>query len=230
MNRSVQLIIPAAGLGTRLGRPTPKALVPIAGVPLLVRTLTVFARLNLFESAIVLCPIGHRQDFAAILASAFPAATFTVADGGAERQDSIRIGLDHTTENTELVVLHDAARPFVTPETIEHVIAAASDHGGATVAVPSADTILESDSAGMLVATPDRDRLWACETPQVFRLPSFREAHKQAQLDGKVFTDDATLYRAYGGNVKIVHGSAGNRKITTEADLNFAEFRFGADH
>ena len=122
------------------------------------------------------------------------------------------------------MAIHDAARPFIEEVTIRGVMDAARTAGAATVATPCVDTILESDDVGMLAATPDRSRLWACQTPQAFRLSLIREAHEKAQELGASYTDDATLVRAAGHEVKIVEGTAGNIKITTAADLAFAEY------
>lgn len=227
MTAPIRLVIPAAGQGTRLGQTEPKALVLIAGVPLLIRTLTVFEAVQLARSAVVLYPPGSLCEFEAALDAAFPGHSIRLAEGGAERQDSVRIGLSHLDASTNLVVLHDAARPFVSPTIVEAAIEAATEYGGATAAIPAVDTILERSDDGMLAGTPDRRRLWACQTPQVFQLARFLEAHERARAEGRAFTDDATLFTAYGGTVKIVRGAAENRKITTNEDLRFAEFRFG---
>lgn len=228
MGGTLRLIIPAAGTGARLGRPEPKALVPVAGIPLIVRTLNAFAPVGLLDTALVVHPPQFRDAFEDALQAAFPGTGAQLVEGGRERQDSVRIGLDQINDDrVELVVLHDAARPFILLATIQEAIAAAQAHGGATVATPAVDTILQSDIDEMLVATPDRTRLWACQTPQVFRFKPFREAHQRAHAERRYFTDDATLYKHYGGRVKIVQGSPENRKITTEEDLHYAEYRLG---
>ena len=221
---SVGLLVVAAGPGSRLKCDVPKALVHVAGVPLLVRTVRRFECVDLVDGAVVVVPPEHRRDFEEIVKEAFPESSIQVVDGGAERQVSVAKGLAAIDEGTEWVAIHDAARPFVGAEAIRKAIQAAQMMGAATVAVPCEDTILESDEDGMLAATPDRNQLWACQTPQVFALEVIRAAHEKAGDLGATYTDDATLVRAAGHEVKIVRGSPENIKITTQSDLAFAEF------
>lgn len=220
----VGLLVAAAGPGSRLGRDRPKALVEVAGVPLVVRTLRCFECVDLVDRAVVVVPPKHVRDIQNCLKEAFPETSIHVVKGGSERQISVANGLAAFDEGTELVAIHDAARPFVGEQAIREVIKAAQTTGAATVAVPCVDTILESDEDGMLAATPDRNGLWACQTPQVFALEVIRAAHERAAKLGALYTDDATLVRAAGHQVKIVLGSPENIKITTQSDLAFAEF------
>lgn len=220
---SVGLLVAAAGPGKRLGRDVPKGLVEVAGVPLLVRTLRRFECVDLVEGAVVVAPPSHREAMQDIVSESFPGSAVQVVEGGSERQVSVAKGLAAFDDDTDLVAIHDAARPFIEERAIREVIDAARTTGAATVATPCVDTILESDDEGMLAATPDRRRLWACQTPQAFGLALIREAHKKARELGAWYTDDATLVRAGGHEVKIVAGSVGNIKITTESDLAFAE-------
>ncbi len=221
---SVGLLLASAGPGNRLGRDVPKGLVKVAGVPLVVRTLRRFECVDLLEGAVVVAPPTHRETFQKVVSESFPGLGLRVVEGGAERQVSVAKGLDAFDEDTDLVAIHDAARPFIEEGAIREVIDAARTMGAATVATPCVDTILESDDGGMLAATPDRSRLWTCQTPQAFRLALIREAHKKARELGAWYTDDATLVRAGGHEVRIVAGPAGNIKITTESDLAFAEY------
>jgi 2-C-methyl-D-erythritol 4-phosphate cytidylyltransferase len=218
-----QLLLPAAGLGTRLGCDGPKALVPLEGVPLVVRTLARLAPLGLLESAVVLVTPGDRAPFLHALAEGFPGVPLRVVDGGAERQDSVANGLAALDADTDIVVIHDAARPFVPLEAVRASIAAAAECGAATVAIPSIDTILEGDADGFLERTPDRRRLWACQTPQTFQVGVIRAAYAQARAEGFLGTDDATLVRRTGGRVRLVPGSPMNFKVTTPDDLRLAE-------
>lgn len=220
----MQLLIPAAGTGARLGAEGPKALVDLAGRPLLVHALERFAPLNLVDGAVVVVAEKSRGRFEKALALAFPDLRFVFADGGDVRQESVASGLAALDPDTEIVVIHDAARPFVSERAIQSAIKAAEAEGAATVAVPSIDTILESDDEGFLMSTPDRGRLWACQTPQVFRVETIRVAHAAARQAGHVGTDDASLVRRNGGKVKLVEGAAFNRKITTPEDLLFAQW------
>lgn len=217
------MLVAAGGMGARLNLGGPKALVEIAGKPMLVRTLERFAPLGLVDGAVIVVPGGHEPAFAGVLSAAFPGAAFTLATGGAERQISVDSGLEQLAADTDIVVIHDAARPFVTESSIRASIDAAADCGAATVAIPSIDTILKGDPDGYLVETPDRAALWACQTPQTFQLAVIRHAHASARQAAYLGTDDASLVRRAGGRVKLVMGSPLNFKITTPTDLILAE-------
>lgn len=215
---NTQFLIAAAGLGERLGREEPKALVPLLGRPMLLHTLDRFREAGL-DHGVVLVPPGREETFSAALAG----RDVRLTNGGATRQESVRNGLNALEDGTEVVAIHDAARPFVSVAAIRASIAAAAEHGAATVAIPSVDTILEGDEAAFLRATPDRRRLWACQTPQTFRVEVIREAHHRATREGFQGTDDASLVRRMGGRVKLVMGSRHNMKITLPEDLRIAE-------
>lgn len=221
---TTQLMIPAAGSGKRLGFSSPKALVELAGDPILVHTLRHFAELDLIDDAIVLVPPVERAQFEDAIARAFGDGGIRIVDGGSERQHSVANGLEVLDPSTEIVVIHDAARPFVDASAIQASIDAAKIHGAATVAISCADTILQGDGDAMLVDTPDRSRLWACQTPQTFQRDVICDAHAAAKSDDNVYTDDATMVRAMGVSVKIVNGSPNNFKITTPEDLAYAEY------
>lgn len=219
-----RLLVPAAGMGRRLGAPRPKALAEIAGEALIVRTMSRFEPLGLVDDSVVVYPPGYEENFRAVLQEAFPRCRIHLCEGGAERQESVSRGLALVDPQADLILIHDAARPFVEADTIQAAISAADEYGAATVATPAVDTILEADGNGFLSRTPDRKHVWACQTPQVFRLDVIRAAHARAARAGTSFTDDATLVHSYGGRVKIVSGSAKNFKITTEEDARHADY------
>lgn len=218
-----QLLMAAAGLGRRLGLHPPKALAPILGKPLLIWTLKRFIDVGLTEKSLIVCPQGFEETFEAVLEKQFPRLNFSIITGGDMRQESVAKGLEKLDADTEIVVVHDAARPFVTLETIKACLDAAMENGAATAAMPCIDTILESTPEGYLAATPPRETLWACQTPQTFRAEVIRAAHRWATHQNYTVTDDASLVRATGGRVKLVVGSSLNFKITTSADLKLAE-------
>lgn len=220
----VGLLLTAAGPGQRLGMDVPKGLVEIAGVPMFLRALGRFVGLESIESAVIVAPPGHVDTFQGLASGDFPDMPVSVIQGGVERQRSVEIGLEAFDNATELVAIHDAARPFVQEESIREVIEAAAAMGAATLATPCVDTILVDDGDAMLSGTPDRSGLWACQTPQVFALEIVRAAHKRALELGEMYTDDATLVHAAGHDVRIVASSADNIKITTPSDLAFAEY------
>ena len=219
---SVQLLIPAAGMGQRLGLERPKALVEIAGEPMLVRTLRQFEPLGLAADAVIIIPPGQGPVFEAALGRAFKSLSFELVAGGAERQQSVANGLARLKPETEVVVIHDAARPFVPGEAVAASIEAARACGAATVAIPVSDTILVADEDQFLQDTPDRRALWACQTPQTFQVAVIRDAHASALGQQYTGTDDASLVRRTGRLVKLVTGSALNFKVTTPADLAMA--------
>ena len=143
-------------------------------------------------------------------------------EGGATRSESVRNGLARVPEGADIVCVHDAARPFATAALFTRVIAAVE--GGADAAVPAlevADTIKEIDAHGVVVRTPQRDRLVAVQTPQAFRAATLRAAHHR----GGEATDDAALVEAIGGRVVVVQGDPQNRKLTVPDDLEWARAR-----
>ncbi len=221
---NVGLLLTAAGPGNRLGGDIPKGLVEISGLPLVLRALRRFQGIESIASTVVVAPSDHLDTFKGLISKEFPDWPLRVVPGGAERQLSVANGLDTFDDSTELVAIHDAARPFVREESIREVIDAARSIGAATLAARCVDTILVDDGNAMLSATPDRSGLWACQTPQVFALDIVRDAHKRALELGETYTDDATLVHAAGHEVRIVPASGENMKITTPGDLAFAEY------
>lgn len=222
MKAKTQLIVVAGGLGTRLGHAQPKALVEIAGTPMLIRTLLAFQNSDLADETIVVCPNGHEGAFTAVLKQEFENQKFKLVPGGKERYDSVRAGLQCLDPDTEYVAIHDAARPFIQHDTIQAVIDTAQDCGAATVAARCSDTILIADEQQQLDLTPERSRLWSCQTPQVFRRDLIETAY--ASPTPKAITDDATLVQLNGATVRIVEGPDTNLKVTTPNDLHYAEF------
>lgn len=209
-------------MGLRLGCAGPKALVEVDGSPLLLRTMRQFAKIAGGKNILVCVPAAFRDAFSAALSNGDAPVQVQLVDGGAQRQDSVWNALEVLDPDTEVVLIHDAARPFVPESVIEEAAEAAREYGAATVAVPVVDTILEVDSEGFLEHTPDRARLWACQTPQAFRVEVIRAAHRQARARHFYGTDDAALVRLMGKPVKIVEGVPRNFKVTTPFDLLMA--------
>jgi 2-C-methyl-D-erythritol 4-phosphate cytidylyltransferase len=174
------------------------------------------------EPIIMLIPPGCENAFKNAL-SDIP-STIQYIEGGAERRDSVARGLAALNADTEMVVIHDAARPFPSARSVCAAIEAASRHGAATLATPATDTILIEDGAGFLQSTPDRSMVWACQTPQVFQVEVIRRAYGDAVNAGIACTDDATLVQRIGCPVKLIDGGAMNFKITTKRELAFATY------
>jgi 2-C-methyl-D-erythritol 4-phosphate cytidylyltransferase len=218
------VIVVAAGKGERMGRELPKPFLPVCGIPLLIHTLRAITQSTLI-SKITLIVAPEREALCRDMLRLYGQfrVPLTVVHGGAERQDSVRLGLTALDPTSEIVAIHDAARPFLDREILDRSIETAVIYGGALVAVPTRDTIKRVGEEGTVVETLPRQQLWLAQTPQTFRVPLIREAHARALAEGVVVTDDAALLERLGKVVKIVPGSYRNFKITTPEDLQVAE-------
>jgi 2-C-methyl-D-erythritol 4-phosphate cytidylyltransferase/2-C-methyl-D-erythritol 2,4-cyclodiphosphate synthase len=209
-------LIPAAGQGRRMGGEVPKQYLPLGGRPLLWHTLAALEQSPLVR-ALILAVRPEDQALAGQLAADF-AKVRCLVPGGEERADSVRAGLEATTEADELILVHDAVRPFVSPVLVERVVEAAGRWGAAVPALPVRETIKVVEE-GQVVETPLRWRLWAAQTPQGFRRSLLLEAFAG---QGAGATDEAMLVERLGHPVRVVEGEPGNLKITTPEDLAWA--------
>jgi 2-C-methyl-D-erythritol 4-phosphate cytidylyltransferase len=200
-------IVPAGGSGERLGADRPKAFVVCAGRPLIEWSLEVLG--SVCDRVVVAAPEGYDDGPDRVL-------------GGDSRSASVRNALAAAPEAT-VAVVHDAARPLVTRELVEACVAALIGVDGAIAAAPVADTIKEAYPDGTVVRTLDRSRLWAVQTPQVFRAEPLRRALDVDEAALAAATDDAALVEAAGGSVRLVEAPPENFKVTTAADLARAE-------
>ncbi len=224
-------IIVAAGSGTRLGFDVPKAFVELGGNALLWYSLRTIGAVAAIEEAVITVPPAMESRARSQVHAAGLEIPVKITPGGAERQDSVRIALGMTSVEAELVVVHDAARPFATPAMFAATLAAAERVGGAIAATPLADTLKRvgevaghrGDKDRSIIATVAREGLWQAQTPQAFRRGLLMRAHERAALDSTVATDDADLVERLGATVAVVDGSTLNFKITTAADLRLAE-------
>jgi 2-C-methyl-D-erythritol 4-phosphate cytidylyltransferase len=220
--RDVGVIIVAAGTSTRVGGTELKQFRWIAGKPMLLHSVQRF--MERADVAMVVCVLPRS------FAGDPPPWIFQcdvdrllVSVGGRERGDSVYNGLEDLPADVRIVLVHDAARPFVDAETIERVVAKAREGVGAVPALPATDTMKESDDDGAIVRTPDRARLWHAQTPQGFPIAMISEAYVRARADRVRATDDAALCERIGARVVIVEGCAAAMKVTTEADFARAE-------
>ena len=220
---STAALVLAAGRGERLAAGVPKAFVPLAGVPILVRALAALAAVPEVDRVVPVLPPGERGRFAAFgeALRRIPKLAEPV-EGGSERQDSVRAGLEALPAEVAWVAVHDAARALVRPAAVSRVIAEARRSGAALLAVPTRDTIKRVRD-GLVVETPPRAECWAAQTPQVFRVELLREALAKAAADGVLGTDDAQLVERLGVPVAVVAGDPDNWKITDARDLAAAE-------
>jgi 2-C-methyl-D-erythritol 4-phosphate cytidylyltransferase len=216
---TVALIV-AAGSGQRLGAGRPKALVELAGRALVAWSIDALLQTAGIERIVIAMPPGAAASLGLEVQQ-----RVTVVDGGASRSDSVRRALD-AAGKPELVLVHDAARPLLTPALAESVIAALlgdPDAHAAIAAVPVTDTVKRVDSEGAVHETLERSELWAVQTPQVFRRAALERALDVHADELARATDDAGLIERGGGKVIVVHASDENLKVTTPLDLRVAE-------
>ncbi len=222
-------IVPAAGRGMRMGLQGPgKQFALVGDRPVLAHTLTALADAEAVDGIIVVTRKEQISLAQQVVEDYAIGKVVGIIVGGDTRQESVWAGLIQLDPATEIVVVHDGARPLVEPAVIGRVIEAARKHGAAGAAVPVKDTIKVSDEAGFVTSTPPRDRLWAIQTPQAFRYELLKEAHLEAQARGYVGTDDCVLVEELGHPVKLVEGSYRNIKLTTPEDLVIAQALLGA--
>ena len=215
-------MIAAAGTGSRMGGSVPKQYMMVDDLPVLVRTVRVFCAVSELDSIVVVCPPGDRKYCEDLIAEHLHSCTsgvgvfprVIVREGGATRQESVWKGLSHLPEDTEYVLVHDGARPFVSTELIRRVIAALK--GGADAVVPC---VRPKSTIRTAEKTLDRGSLYEVQTPQGFRLGVLTAAEEKAQAEGFAGTDEASLAERAGAAVTIVEGEYSNVKITTPEDM-----------
>lgn len=237
----VIVIIPAAGLGTRMGavasparhsagaKAAPsKQFTEISGVPIVVHTLRKFVATPAVEEIYIALRLSEAASFQSRLQQEHFAKPIHLLEGGEHRQQSVANALAAVTaSDDDIVLVHDAVRPFVSEEIINNVIQAAARHGAAIAGVPAVDTIKlvdRSAAEALITTTVPRERAVLAQTPQGFRVGLLRQAMAAAQEDGFSGSDEASLLERNGHPVAVVMGSPKNFKITTPADLELAEF------
>lgn len=215
---SAWAIIVAAGEGRRFGGP--KAFVRLGPIPLVMHSLEALsAAKGVDEVVLVLAPEAQRTARETLGMQSYPVSIVT---GGATRQASVAAGLERVPVDVDRVVVHDGARPLVTPELVEAVLAALDHAAGAVAAIAEGDT-LKRVSDERVVESVSREGLWRAQTPQAFRTDLLRTAHARAAEDGFEATDDAMLVERLGETIVIVPGDESNLKVTTPQDLAIAE-------
>ena len=214
-NKTIGLIIAAAGLGKRFGGNVPKLFLKTGDSLMIATTVEACAACGFFDAIYV---VTH-PDYMVECRNVLP-GDVTIVAGGKERQDSVANGLKAMVEahpQIEYVLIHDGARPYVTTKIIESTLEKTLALGAAVAAVPVKDTIKYMDESG--VTTPDRNRLYAAQTPQGFRMDLILEAYAKAEEQGFKGTDDAQLVERLGHQVALAEGAYSNYKITTPEDL-----------
>jgi 2-C-methyl-D-erythritol 4-phosphate cytidylyltransferase len=218
-------IIPAGGSGKRMGTSLSKQYLTLAGKPILAYTLCNFQNSEMIDDIILVVPAEDAEYVRKAVVEGYGLTKVKkVIPGGAQRQDSVRNGLDAAGDGYDIVLIHDGVRPFISDRLISRAILAAESFGAVTVGVPAKDTIKHITSDGFVKDTLPRDTIWLIQTPQAFRMEIIKKAHQKAHDDGYYGTDDAALVERMGIPVKTVTGSYNNIKITTKEDIDLAEY------
>lgn len=219
----VTAVFPAAGQGRRMNAGINKVFLDLLGKPILVHTLQRFSRSKKINHLVVVVA-AEDVSFIRKLLKAIPGLKpYQVVAGGSERQYSIANGLAVVPEESEIILVHDAARPLTSIETIDRVVEGAREVGGAIAAVPEKNTVKIVGEDGIVKETPPRKNLWEVQTPQGFRRDILLEAYRKAREDGFLGTDDASLVERLGAPVKVVESDYQNIKVTTPEDMLIAE-------
>ena len=228
--RKSAAVVLAAGSGKRMGGKEPKQFMELCGHPILYYTLKAFQESSISEVVLVTGEdwVSYCEE-TFVQGGAFPKIK-TITAGGAQRYHSVAKGLA-AVSGVDIVMIHDGARPFVTPQLIDDLLAETEKYPACVTATPLVDTVKLVDEEHFCIQTPPRDRLWAVQTPQSFSYPLIKEAYEKllAEEDdllsrGIAVTDDAQVCELFGGQkVKLVPGSTLNRKLTTPEDLLLAE-------
>jgi 2-C-methyl-D-erythritol 4-phosphate cytidylyltransferase len=226
----ITAILPAAGLGTRMGAETPKQFLELDGVPVLIFTLRRLATCPAITEFVIATRAEEGDAIAARVAKENLGGPVHVVRGGDTRQDSVANALAEVPSDADLILVHDAVRPLVTCDQIERVIAEAVSCGAAILGVPAMETVKEVKRASLpadvalITATIPRERVVLAQTPQVFHASLLLEAFAKARQDGVSASDEAGLIERMGRDVHVVAGSERNLKITRPGDMQLAEF------
>lgn len=222
-NRTVALV-PAAGRGLRMGGRVPKQFLSLGGHPLIIHSLRVLQASSSIDEIILAVP---QSDMDYCLKEIVAQHHFTkvtkVVPGGTERQDSVRHALEAVHDEVDVVLVHDAVRPFLTDLMVEEVISKARAKGAAIIALPMKDTVKQVRADHVIERTIDRTGLWLAQTPQAFRRDWLLSAHRKAHGEGVRATDDAYLMEWCGYSVSVVEGSGENIKVTRPEDMVIGE-------
>jgi 2-C-methyl-D-erythritol 4-phosphate cytidylyltransferase len=218
---SVLAIIPAAGLGVRMGGATPKQFLSLEGIPIFIHTLRKFAASEAVDDVILALRSEDMERVRADVDREHFSQSVQLVAGGATRQETVARALAEAPPGTEIVVVHDAVRPFIELEMIQRVVEAARKDGAAILGIPSVDTVKQVERQ-IILGTIPRERIVLAQTPQAFRYAVIREAFDRAIADGFNGTDESSLVERLGHNVTVLMGSDRNIKITKPSDLPLA--------
>ncbi len=217
-------IIVAAGSGVRMGADARKQYLRVGGIPILAHTLKAFDKCRAIDRIFLVVP-KEDHDFCRIeiIDPLNLEKEPVLVPGGIVRQESVYNGIIAAGEKTQIAVIHDGVRPFISPDAIEKSVISAQEHGACILGIPAFDTLKQTDSKGRITETIDRSTIWLAQTPQTFSYNLIKEAHEKAIEESYTGTDDASLVERLGKPVQIIQGSRNNIKITTPEDLPLAE-------
>ncbi|MDR7080425.1 2-C-methyl-D-erythritol 4-phosphate cytidylyltransferase [Neobacillus niacini] len=216
-----QVIIPAAGQGKRMGAGKNKLLLELNNIPIFIHSLKVFDQDELCEGIILAISPQDEVEFKLLLKQYKVKKVLGLVPGGKERQDSIYNALK-TVKTDGIILVHDAARPFILKEHIHRLVDTAQKTGAAIIGVPAKDT-MKTVRDNVVTATVERSSLWAVQTPQAFRFSILFKSYEQAEKDSFIGTDDSSLVERIPHPVTMIEGDYDNIKLTTQEDLFFAE-------
>jgi 2-C-methyl-D-erythritol 4-phosphate cytidylyltransferase len=202
-----------------MGGDTNKQFIELAGKPVLWYSLQAFEQCAAVDAIVLVRQTANADETAAMVAQGGFRKVRAYADGGAERQNSVWNGLEACDPSTEIVAVHDGARPLVTPDLITATIDSARQHGTGIAATKVVDTIKEANEDKTVIRTVDRTKLWAVQTPQTVRYSLLREAYGKVLADKVVVTDEAAAVERLGQKVHLVNTPFLNLKVTTPSDL-----------
>jgi len=221
---NLRVVIAAAGKGNRMGTTTNKQYMLLKGAPVLSYSLDFFEKLPVVNQIVVVCARDEVDYCKEEIIKRFKFnKVAAVVPGGQERQDSVWAGLQQLGADTDLVAVHDGARPVLSAEVLTRLLAEAREWGAAIPGIASRDTVKLGDRDGFVRQTLDRTSVYAIQTPQVFNYTELVTAYREAREEEFLGTDDASLFERYIGRVKIVPGDYNNIKITTPQDMIVAE-------
>ena len=212
-------VIVAAGTASRMGG-IDKVMASLGGEPMIVRTVRTFQACDAIKEIVIVTREDLLQTVMGLCADFDKVRA--VVKGGSSRPESVQAGLNAVSAKVRLAAIHDGARPLISWQVIDRTVRAAHTYGAAAPAVPVKDTV-KVEKGGIVVSTPDRSKLRAVQTPQVFDIDLLRGALKKAQLDGAQITDDCSAVENMGMSVKLVEGDERNLKVTTPIDLKIAK-------
>lgn len=220
----ISLIVAAGGISKRFSSETKKQFVLLDGIPLLNHSLNTFHRIDFIDEIVIAAPKDELENTKRLIKKHGYNKVAYVIRGGEKRQDSVYNGFKKLSADSEIVIIHDAARPLVTKNIIKKTVRNCIKHGASISAVPISDTVKKIKNSRLVDKTIAREKLWRAQTPQVFRYDILKAVYSTAKIKKNSATDESQLAEQNGFQVKIVKGSEFNIKITTLSDLHYAEF------